>query len=71
MIFTPVQQRLEDLGFLQLTVCPHRIASALIAILFFGSSDDQPTMSDEIILYDLPSKGGHSWSVNPWKSKLD
>ncbi|KAH0841280.1 hypothetical protein AYO21_04880 [Fonsecaea monophora] len=27
-------------------------------------------MSDEVILYDLPSKGGFSWSLNPWKTRL-
>ncbi|EXJ65666.1 uncharacterized protein A1O5_11193 [Cladophialophora psammophila CBS 110553] len=27
-------------------------------------------MSDELILYDLPSKGGFSWSLNPWKTRL-
>ncbi|KAK5457229.1 hypothetical protein LTS15_005010 [Exophiala xenobiotica] len=27
-------------------------------------------MSDEVILYDLPSKQGKSWSLNPWKTRL-
>ncbi|KAK5273614.1 hypothetical protein LTR96_000214 [Exophiala xenobiotica] len=27
-------------------------------------------MSDEVILYDLPSKQGTSWSLNPWKTRL-
>jgi len=27
-------------------------------------------MSDEVILYDLPSKQGHCWSYNPWKTRL-
>jgi glutathione S-transferase len=27
-------------------------------------------MADEIILYDLPSKQGFSWSLNPWKTRL-
>lgn len=26
-------------------------------------------MSNEIILYDLPSKAGTCWSLNPWKGK--
>ncbi|KIW35604.1 uncharacterized protein PV07_02291 [Cladophialophora immunda] len=27
-------------------------------------------MSNEVILYDLPSKGGFCWSLNPWKTRL-
>jgi len=27
-------------------------------------------MSDEVILYDLPSKQGKCWSLNPWKTRL-
>ena len=27
-------------------------------------------MSAEIILFDLPSRAGKAWSLNPWKSKL-
>ncbi|OAP59645.1 hypothetical protein AYL99_06943 [Fonsecaea erecta] len=27
-------------------------------------------MSNEVILYDLPSKGGTAWSLNPWKTRL-
>jgi len=27
-------------------------------------------MSDEVILYDLPSKQGTCWSLNPWKVRL-
>lgn len=26
-------------------------------------------MASQTILYDLPSKRGTSWSLNPWKSK--
>jgi hypothetical protein len=26
-------------------------------------------MSSQTILYDLPSKQGTAWSLNPWKSK--
>ncbi|KAF2098285.1 hypothetical protein NA57DRAFT_57446 [Rhizodiscina lignyota] len=27
-------------------------------------------MADEVILYDLPSKSGGCWSLNPWKTRL-
>ncbi|KAJ9608693.1 hypothetical protein H2200_006464 [Cladophialophora chaetospira] len=27
-------------------------------------------MSDEVVLFDLPSKGGHAWSLNPLKTRL-
>lgn len=26
-------------------------------------------MTSQVILYDLPSQQGTSWSLNPWKSK--
>lgn len=28
-------------------------------------------MSEEIIFYDLPSRQGKCWSLNPWKSTYD
>jgi hypothetical protein len=27
-------------------------------------------MSSQTILYDLPSKQGTAWSLNPWKTRL-
>ncbi len=52
-----------------LPVCSHTPPGTLVTL-----TTRQPShlgsMSDEVILYDLPSRQGKCWSLNPWKSKF-
>lgn len=45
------------------------IASISTLLLAVGYRNQNTMSSSNVVLYDLPSRGGFSWSLNPWKSE--